>query len=188
MALNYPDLADQWEEDKCFQSPSALHGWLTGYLAAGARLKTADWLQEAADYLEIDSVSDALRPLLEDFYTDVVESLSAEDMAYEVFLPDDEEADVDEQVECLAQWSKGFLDGFGASGKITTRPDSDVMEVLQHLDAFSQAEVEDVNDPDNAQLLSDLAEHARVAAMTVFFGYNKTASAPSTEQPPKTLH
>ncbi|MEC8102167.1 MAG: UPF0149 family protein [Pseudomonadota bacterium] len=185
MALNYPELADQWEDDKCFQSPSALHGWLTGYLAAGGRLTTENWLQEATDYLEIEAMTDGLRPLLVGFYADVVDTLSAEDMAYQVLLPDDEEADVDEQVECLAQWSKGFLDGLGASGKIAARPDKDVMEVLQDLDAFSQAQVEDVNDPENVQLLNELAEHARVAALTVFYAYNKPApQAGTTEQKP----
>ncbi len=108
-------------------------------------------------------------------------------MAYQVLLPDDEEADVDEQVECLAQWSKGFLDGLGASGKITGRPDKDVMEVLQDLDAFSQAQVDDVNDPENVQLLNELAEHARVAALTVFYAYNKPAQPPAGATQ-KTLH
>lgn len=187
MALNYPELADQWEDDECFQSPSALHGWLTGFLSAGARLTTDSWLQEAADYLEIEAVTEGLRPLLVGFYADVVDTLGAEDMAYQVLLPDDEEADVDEQVECLAQWSKGFLDGLGASGKITGRPDKDVMEVLQDLDAFSQAQVDDVNDPENVQLLNELAEHARVAALTVFYAYNKPQQPPAGATQ-KTLH
>ena len=108
-------------------------------------------------------------------------------MAYQVLLPDDEEADVDEQVECLAQWSKGFLDGLGASGKITGRPDKDVMEVLQDLDAFSQAQVDDVNDPENVQLLNELAEHARVAALTVFYAYNQPQQPPAGATQ-KTLH
>jgi len=186
MAINYPELADQWDEDGCYQSPSALHGWLTGYVATGGRLTPETWLQEAADYLEIDAITDALRPQLLAFYEDVTVAMGAEDMAFEVLLPDDEEADIDEQVECLAQWSKGFLDGFGASGKVSGTPDKDVLEVLQHLDAFSQASLEgaDANDPENQQLLNELAEHARVAALTVFYAFN--TPAPATND--KTLH
>jgi uncharacterized protein YgfB (UPF0149 family) len=174
MAIHYPTLADQWDDDNCFQTPSALHGWLTGYLATGGRLTPEQWLQEAADYLEIDAITDGLRPLLTTFYADTEAALRAEDMAYGVLLPDDEEADIDEQVECLAQWSKGFLDGFGASGRVAGRPDKDVIEVLGDLDAFSQVSLEDAdrNDPENAQLLNELAEHARVAALTIFYAFN----------------
>lgn len=183
MSIEYPELADQWEESGCFQTPSALHGWLSGYLASGARLAPEDWLKEAADYLEIDEFPEALSNMVIGLYMDTVEQLSGEDMDFNLLLPDDEEADVDEQVDCLAQWSKGFLDGVGASGQITGAPDKDVFEVLQDLDAFSQAHIEDVSDPDNAELYLGLTEHARVAAMTVFYAYNKPAP-----KSPETLH
>ncbi|PHS00343.1 MAG: hypothetical protein COA68_05545 [Oceanobacter sp.] len=187
MAIEYPELADLWEESGCFQTPSALHGWLSGYLASGARLAPESWLKEAADYLEVDDLPEALSKAVIDMYVQVVEQLSAEDMDFNLLLPDDEEADVDEQVECLAQWSKGFLDGIGASGKLTRTPDKDVFEVLQDLDAFSQAHIEDINDPDNAELYLGLTEHARVAAMTVFYAYNQPAPSTSGVSP-KTLH
>ena len=54
----FSDLADIWLNARCFQTPSALHGWLTGYLAAGARLKPEDWMREALDYLELEETSD----------------------------------------------------------------------------------------------------------------------------------
>jgi uncharacterized protein YgfB (UPF0149 family) len=56
----------------------------------------------------------------------------------------------------------------------------DVLEVLQDLDAFSQASLDDPQDPQNEMLYLELAEHARVAALTVFYGMNKTAPAPKT--------
>ena len=59
-------------------------------------------------------------------------------MEFLPLLPSDDEADVDEQVESLAQWSKGFLDGFGAAGRISKASPEDVAEVLQDLDAFSK--------------------------------------------------
>ena len=106
-------------------------------------------------------------------------------MSYQPLLPDEEEADLDEQIECLAQWSKGFLDGIGASGKLSGTVDNDVMEVLRDLDAFSQAEAGDNPDAETAQLYLELAEHARVAALTVFYAFNK--SAPGS-QVPEVLH
>lgn len=187
MAIEYPEMADQWEESGCFQTPSALHGWLSGYLASGARLAPEAWLKEAADYLEIDELPEALSNMIIEMYVAAVGQLADENMAFTLLLPDDEEADIDEQVECLAQWSKGFLDGIGASGQLTRTPDKDVFEVLQDLDAFSQAHIEDINDPENAELYLGLTEHARVAAMTVFYAYNKPI-AKTPDEAPKTLH
>lgn len=183
MTIEYSALADLWDESGCYQTPSALHGWLSGYLASGGRLTGDAWQQEAMDYLEIDELSDALKGVLAALYTAVLKQMQAEDMSFTLLLPDDEEADIDEQVDCLAQWSKGFLDGLGASGKISGRPDADVLEVLQDLDAFSQAQIDDVNDPENTQLYLELAEHARVAALTVFYAFNQPAP-----KAPETLH
>jgi len=184
MTIDFNDAADLWVECGCFQTPSALHGWLTGYLAAGARLTTDMWLQEAQDYLELEEApNEKLAALLKDFYAGVLTGLAGEAMDFVLLLPADEDADIDEQVDCLAQWSKGFLDGFGASGRIQGMVPADVMEVLQDLDAFSQAQLDDPQDPQNEILYLELAEHARVAALTVFYAMNQ-----QTDKSGKTLH
>lgn len=182
MTIDFNAAADLWVESRCYQTPSALQGWLTGYLAAGGRLSAEAWLQEAQEYLELEEApSDALRALLQEFYNDVLQGLAGDSLEFTLLLPADEDADIDEQVECLAQWSKGFLDGFGASGKIQDKVPDDVLEVLQDLDAFSQAELEDVQDPQNELLYLELAEHARVAALTVFYAMNQQVTpAPTT--------
>lgn len=181
MGLEFNQLADTWLEAGCHQSPSALHGWLAGYLAAGARLNTTQWLTEAQDYLELDNAPDAkLHNALVDFYDRVLLAIAGESMDFTLLLPSDDDADVDEQVECLAQWSKGFLDGVGASGHIQGQLPEDISEVLQDLDAFSQASLDDPKDPENEILYLELVEHARLAALTVFYALNQPT--PSTQQ------
>lgn len=186
MTLDFTCAADVWLESRCYQTPSALHGWLTGYLAAGARLTAEKWQQEATDYLELDAQpNDRMRVLLDTMYDEVLLALTAEDMSFQLWLPSDDDADVDEQVDCLAQWSKGFLDGFGASGCAQGAIAEDVMDVLRDLDAFSQARVDDPTDVSNATLYIELTEHARLAALTVFYGMNQVVAAQSKI---KTLH
>ncbi|MGB1090593.1 MAG: UPF0149 family protein, partial [Oceanobacter sp.] len=86
-------------------------------------------------------------------------------------------------VECLAQWSKGFLDGFGASGRAgAEKLSQDVQEVLQDLDAFSMVDTSEL-DESSVTLYMDLLEHARIGALTVFYSLNRSA-----QQAPKTLH
>lgn len=184
MTIDFNAAADLWVEAGCYQTPSALQGWLAGYLAAGGRLDKTTWLQEAQDYLELEEApADKLAAFLNDFYQDVLRGLAGEAMDFDILLPADEDADIEEQVECLAEWSKGFLDGFGASGQVQGKVPEDVMEVLQDLDAFSQAQLDDPQDPQNEMLYMELAEHARIAALTVFYAMNQQAPVA-----PKTLH
>lgn len=175
MSTDFNTLADLWVESRCFASPSALHGWLTGFLASGARMPQERWLTEAEQYLELeDPVNAGLAAVLQQLYEKTLNDLSADSMAYQLLLPADEDADIDEQVDCLAQWSKGFLDGFGASGNVQGELPEDVFEVLQDLDAFSQASLED-HDPSNELLYLEIIEHARVAALTVFYALNQSS-------------
>lgn len=177
----YPELIDEWENNQCYQTPSALHGWLTGYMATGARLTDDQWLREAVEYLEIETLEPTLEKLILSMKESMLNELTADAMSYTPLLPDDDEADVDDQVDSLAQWSKGFLDGIGASGRIKGRPNGELLEVLQDLDAFSQAAVEDVNDPENTQLFLQLVEHARISALTVFYLFNKPNNTNKSE-------
>ncbi|ASP37761.1 hypothetical protein CHH28_03315 [Bacterioplanes sanyensis] len=176
----FSDLADIWLQARCFQTPSALHGWLTGFLSAGGRLKPDAWMREASDYLEMeDALDDGLSQALANFYPAVLQSLAQENMQFQPLLPDDDDADVDEQLDCLVQWSKGFLDGFGASGNVQGQLPADVTEVLRDLDAFTGATLEDPADPENEFLLQQLTEHARMAALTVFYSLNQSPQSPA---------
>lgn len=154
-------------------SPSGLHGWLTGYLSSGARLGNAQWLLEAEQYLETpEALPAAVQSLMTVFYGWVLQGLLDESMSFQLFLPDEDDAEDSQRVDALADWSKGFLDGFGASGKSTGKLDDEIVEVLRHFDAFSQASLEEDDELDEGMLL-ELVDHARVAALTVFLANNE---------------
>lgn len=173
-------------------SPSGLHGWLTGYLSSGARLSNDEWQREAEDYLETpEAVPQAVRSLMTVFYGWVLEGLQDEGMAFTLFLPDEDDADLTARVTSFAQWSKGFLDGFGASGVVKGIPDKEIVEVLEHFDAFSQADLAlDEADEESEGIFLELSEHARVAALTVFLAFNQPATGPASapEQDTRKLH
>lgn len=180
MSLDFNDLADIWVQARCYQTPSALHGWLSGHIAAGARLQPAKWLHEAKELLSLDGeLEPDLHNALIALYEQVLTDLSNDGLSYTLLLPADEDADVDEQVDCLAQWSQGFLTGFGYAGRVQQSVPEDVQEVLEDLAAFSQAELDDHQDPDNEMLYLELVEHAKVAALTVYYSMNtSTHTAP----------
>ena len=156
-------------------SPSGLHGWLTGYLSTGARLTDAQWQQEAESYLETpEPLPKPVQSLMTVFYGWVLKGLENESMNFTLFLPESDDCELSQQVDAMAQWSKGFLDGFGAAGKFSGKLDDDTKEVLQHFDAFSQVELTADDSPEDSEdLLHELVEHARVAALTVFLAFNE---------------
>jgi uncharacterized protein YgfB (UPF0149 family) len=156
-------------------SPSGLHGWLTGYLSTGARLTDEQWQTEAENYLETpEALPKPVQSLMTVFYGWVLKGLENESMNYTLFMPESDDCELSQQVDALAQWSKGFLDGFGAAGKFSGKLDDDTKEVLQHFDAFSQVELTTEDSPEDSEdLLQELVEHARVAALTVFLAFNE---------------
>lgn len=156
-------------------SPSGLHGWLTGYLSTGARLTDAQWQEEAENYLETpEALPKPVQSLMTLFYGWVLKGLENESMNFTLFLPESDDCELSQQVDAMAQWSKGFLDGFGAAGKFSGKLDDDTKEVLQHFDAFSQVELTADDSPEDSEdLLHELVEHARVAALTVFLAFNE---------------
>lgn len=155
-------------------SPSALQGWLTGYVATGGRLSKEQWLAESAEYMGLpEAWTDQSKLPILGFYQDELKVIQNEDMSYKLLLPDDE-ADFTERMQAFADWAKGFLDGFGASGRISESDlNEEVMEVLKHYDAFSYGIEEDEIDDDAERLFTELVEHARVTALFMFYHFNQ---------------
>lgn len=170
-------------------SPSGLHGWLAGYLASGARMSNAQWQKEAEDYLEVEeTLPKPVQSLMTIFYGWVLQDLEAETLRFEMFLPDDDDAELEQQITAMADWCKGFLDGFGASGVVKGEMPDDVKEVLQHFDAISRAELGDIKEAEAEDLLIELSEHGRVAALTVFMAFNEKKPEVSVADKGQSLH
>lgn len=177
-------------------SPSGLHGWLTGYLSTGARLSDQQWQVEAENYLETpEALPKPVQSLMTVFYGWVLKGLENESMNFTLFMPESDDCELSQQVDALAEWAKGFLDGFGAAGKISGKLDDETKEVLQHFDAFSQVELSTEDSPEDSEdLLQELVEHARVAALTVFLAFNEPEAVEpqvideAGKPSPKTLH
>lgn len=160
-------------------SPAALQGWLTGYLSTGGRLSKEQWLAESAEYLALpNDWSDKSKLPVLGFYQDELRQLENQEMSYQLLMPSDDE-DFSVRMQAFAEWSKGFLDGFGASGRIAEADiTEDVMEILKHYDAFSYGIEEDEIDEDAERLFTELVEHARVTALFMFYHFNQKQEEP----------
>jgi uncharacterized protein YgfB (UPF0149 family) len=183
-SVDFDEVADLFLDLQIQLSPTGLQGWLTGFLSSGARLQPEQWLDASLAYLDPSKDPDSEdKAELVTFYDFVLDGLQDENMAYGLFIPDDVE--LEQQVECLAQWAKGFLDGFGYAGRQKDKDLSqEVKEVLSHFDAFSDGELDaDASDADNATLLRELCDHARVTALFVFYEFNRASENDETTAP-----
>lgn len=172
---DFDQMADIYWRLGVMQSPSQLHGFLTGRLSAGDELATAEWLAEAARYIDaVESPDAADSALLQSLHLATAQALAGGEMAMALLLPDDA-VEITLRVDALGQWCQGFLAGFAQGGKTVQQRHGqqqyapEVSEALSDLAAISQIRLSDDDDVQQSeQHVVEVAEYLRVAAMTIY--------------------
>lgn len=113
------------------------------------------------------------------------------DGGFAPLLPDDEE-DLNQRVEALAQWCDGFLYG------LATRPaldlnlrSTELREIISDLIQISRAGVEDEEDPDenaDENAYMELVEYVRAGVQLVFLELRSNGAANQEAEQPGTIH
>jgi len=124
-------------------SPWELHGVVCGLIVSDP---AGRWgLQELLDLVGADAVTD--ESSVEVFVSAVVDELSAEDLSFALLLPDDD-APIELRTEALAEWSGGFLAGFGVTMAYRgwdVLPE-EAQEIIDDLAAVSELDPSQVGD------------------------------------------
>ncbi len=100
-------------------------------------------IQELVDLVGVEALTD--QQSVEEFVRVAVQELVAEDLSFAMLLPDDE-ASLEVRVEALAEWSAGFLAGFGvvmAQRDWGALPD-EAQEVVDDLTAVTELDFEHI--------------------------------------------
>jgi uncharacterized protein YgfB (UPF0149 family) len=178
---DYDALRESLTDAGVLLAPPELHGGLCGALCAGGPTAAERWLD---DFLADHEARNAagVRAVGRDLERAAWQALADGELAFEPLLPADD-APLEEQVQALALWCHGFLNGLGA-----TAPDlvgrnlqptasaaaiatAEVAEILGDFAEISRAGVddEDAADRDRADFaLAEIKEYARVSAQIVF--------------------
>ena len=158
-----------------------LHGGVCGALCAGGPTAAERWLD---DFLADHEARNAagVRAVGRDLERASWQAFADGELAFEPLLPSDD-APLEEQVQALAHWCHGFLNGLGATAPDlvgrNSRPTAtaaavataEVAEILGDFSEISRAGIddEDAADRDRADFaLAELKEYARVSAQIVF--------------------
>ena len=182
--------ANLFTSHKAFSHPSELHGGLCGRLAAGARMDNQSWLALVCEQMGLPESapeeSADLQAFMTSAYDQTLELLKASDMSFQPLMPDDDYA-LDQRLEALSCWVRGFLEGMALSaGASLGEAPEEIREVIEDMVAISQvADPEEEGGEESEQQLLEIVEYVRLGALSVFTEFNPPEPA-SSEQP--TLH
>lgn len=201
--LDFDDLANLFTGLGGLQSPSEVHGYLTGQLAAGYRMSTEDWINQLIEFCDFRVQPQSAEQLqLDRWMRTTAESLSGDSLDFALLLPDDDE-EIDVRIECLGHWCQGFLAGFALAGQQikqvlgAQKYSEDISEAINDIAAIAQIGLDDEESAENNEVaLMEVSEHVRMAALSIFsecnnIGEDTNEADDEPEDPlsePPTLH
>ena len=160
-------------------SPSELHGMLSGKLIGGQRLNEEEWLVEALSFLDIITSEEEgvvgdpegkVQTELARLYAATLAQLKDSSYSFQLLLPDDDAKLVD-RTRSIGEWCHGFLSGFGSSGIAGEASFSDESaDGLRDIAAIVGVEVESDAEDDSAAESNfyEITEYVRLVSLTLF--------------------
>lgn len=170
-------------------TPAELHGMLCGKLAGGGEPDPARWREEAVEFLDLTDAPDAsVVEALDGLLDNAREQMASPSFELALLLPDDQQP-LNDRVEALGDWCRGFLNGFGSAGiSGDSRLSGEVADTLRDLAAIAQVDAEESRDEHDEANFTELAEYVRMAALSLHLEFAGPAAGPGEPAQPDTLH
>jgi yecA family protein len=176
---DFDDLANLFTTLGGLQSPSEVHGYLTGQLAAGYRMSSGDWMNQLVEFCDFRHHPQASEEaLLDGWMRHTARALSGDALDFSLLLPDDDDG-IDARVECLGHWCQGFLAGFALAGQQIKQTlgaqqySQDISEAINDIAAIAQIGLDEGETDDaNEMAFLEVSEHVRMAALSIFMECN----------------
>lgn len=164
-------LADSLASRGLSVSPSEMHGVMCGLLASGVTVSEPEMLGSLAGHLALEQgFTGAEQGALVRLHEITQQAFEAGDYDLALLLPEDDE-ELALRLAALAQWSEGFLAGFGvaSAGVTDSKLSPALQEALSDIAAISQVgSIEEDEEEDAEGMVETLIEHSRVSALMVF--------------------
>ncbi|MBK1886262.1 MULTISPECIES: UPF0149 family protein [unclassified Marinobacter] len=175
-AAEFERWANVFTAHKAFSHPSELHGALCGRLAAGSRIEEDEWLAMVCEHMGLPesaaAEADGLSVFMNEAYEQTLAFLKSADMSFHPLLPDDDYA-IDQRLEALVAWVRGFLEGMALSaGESLGEAPEEIRELIEDMVAISQVSEDQESDQESEQQLVEITEYIRLGALAVFTEFN----------------
>ena len=149
-----------------------VHGFLTGVLSAGAQMDAAQLVAVFEQHFDC-TLSMTMHELVIQLSFQTGLELDDPEMGFDLLLPDD---DVSTGVrgQGLYIWCRGFLSGFGVTGRYQeSELSEEIREVLTDLAKISALDVEVPNSNENEGDLLEIIEYVRMSAIMLYLESTK---------------
>lgn len=184
--LEHDELADIFLALGALQPPSELHGYATGYVAAGGVAITEEaWPHHCMELLDCEQPNSGQAQQLYSVYRQVQQQLAGKELDFLLLLPG-EEFELSQRLASLGQWCQGFLTGFAMAGKQrlaeqgSKQYSDELTEALGDIAAIAQVSEDETGNEQGEQDFFAICEYLRVVAMTIY-----TECASLQQQPSK---
>lgn len=171
--LDYQRLRDALAAAGAVVALAELHGGVCGALCVGGAQAARRWLADCLDDDPFDPAASEVADELDEMIVTSEKMLDERELHFAPLLPSDD-APLEEQVEALASWCQGFLNGVGSTSAAAGRAapqGTTVGEILHDFAELSRAglsedEAAGRDQPDFA--LAELHEYVRASVQIVF--------------------
>lgn len=144
------------------------HGLLTGILTLGAVKPSEDSLRTALlENLDCEKPSKTEWGIIDAASVKIAEDLEQINCEFNMLLPNDE-SELNERIDALGYWCRGYLSGLGLAGVTSDHLSNDtVKELVQDLSQIAHVSIEtDSSEEDEANFM-ELVEYVRVAVQNI---------------------
>jgi len=157
------------------------HGTLCGLLLDKADMAT--WLKHTLDDLpdKSDVLATEALTLLKQVFEDSREAMNADDLSFEMILPDESE-DFGIQLLALSGWCQGFLYAAGVIGLGKNKSlDELSQECLSDLLEISKLDHRETEGEEAEQQFTEIVEHVRMSVLMLNEAVNTVMPAPTLQ-------
>ncbi|MBD2857873.1 UPF0149 family protein [Spongiibacter sp. KMU-158] len=172
--LDHDGLADIFLALGALSPPAELHGYASGYVAAGGKTIAEEaWPQHCMELLDCEQPNPEQAVELYRVYSSVKQDLTSNNMDFLLLLPG-EEFELGLRLASLGQWCQGFLTGFAMAGKQrlaekgSSKYSDELTEALGDIAAIAQISEDEAGDEQGEQDFFAICEYLRVVTMTIY--------------------
>ena len=180
--MDFDAFADRLLIEGVQQSPSYIHGGICGVYASAGALPAEECLAAAGQALGL-ALQGELAEISLDLARQTLAALADEAFAFQLYLPDDE-VEIEQRVQALAEWCRGFMAGFAlmVSGSGSAGLDSGSSESLSDIAAIAEAAFDaEADEEESESSFYELGEYLRFATLDLFMGRLDERGEPGPE-------
>lgn len=148
-------------------SASETHGLIAGMSSLYLPENSNAWQNILLAELECSDISAQDWDVFSSLREQVLMELGSEEYEFELLLPDDEDS-LEERLEAIALWCRGYLTGLALAGLSTTELNNQlVQEVVEDLSQIANMSIETENKQEAEFDYMQLVEYVKVAAHNI---------------------